>query len=245
MLLDSKKSKLHTLFLLVCLPIFTANRSFAQTSDSIKNSLNSRKFQADFQEKYRGAEFIYETKVKPEELSSWDKFWRGILDFLRRLLDFSGSDTDFSIVASIFKVLFILLICFVVYRIVKVIINYNGGFIFGKKNKAIGISNYSEEDIHNINFSEIIAEAKVNQDYRVAVRYYYLWLLKTYTDKEIIEWDIEKTNRDYANEIQRFETKSQFQYLSYLYDYIWYGEFSINDYDFAKAETKFLTAINE
>lgn len=238
-LLD-KKRNLSNFFFLIFLFFFSNSSSFAQVADTIQTT-KIKKFETKFQEKYTDSDFIYETKIKTEESS----FWEGIIDFLRRLLDFSGTKTDFSFIEIIFKIIGIAIVCFVVYLIVKVLIKYNGGFIFGKKNKAIIISNYSEEDIHTINFSETIAAAKANKDYRLAIRYYYLWLLKTYTDKEIIEWDIEKTNRDYANEIQRFETKSQFQYLSYLYDYIWYGEFSINEYDFAKAETKFLTAINE
>ncbi len=38
-------------------------------------------------------------------------------------------------------------------------------------------------------------------------------------------------------------TKKDFQFLSYIYDYCWYGEFNITEIDFEKAEKSFLKAI--
>ncbi|WP_264560650.1 hypothetical protein [Flavobacterium sp. N501239] len=143
------------------------------------------------------------------------------------------------------KIIAFIIIGFVIYMIVKVIINKEGQWIFGKKNKKITVSELVEENIHSINFNEIIKKSKQEKDYRLTIRYYYLWLLKSYSDKELIEWDIEKTNSDYLSELKSQNTKENFKYLSYIYDYSWYGEFEINEPDFLKAETVFLKAIQE
>ena len=58
-----------------------------------------------------------------------------------------------------------------------------------------------------------------------------------------IEWDIEKTNTDYLYEIKNPIHKEEFTYLSYLYNYIWYGEFEIDERMFQKAENRFKNAI--
>ena len=58
-----------------------------------------------------------------------------------------------------------------------------------------------------------------------------------------IEWDIEKTNSDYLYELQNPVYKEDFTYLSYLYNYIWYGEFEIDETTFNKAENRFKKSI--
>ena len=132
---------------------------------------------------------------------------------------------------------------FVIYLIVRLIINKEGQWVFSKNKKKIMVSEMVEENIHTIDFKEIIHQAKANKEYRLTIRYYYLWLLKSLSDKEIIEWDIEKTNSDYLYEIQSPTLKENFKYLSYIYDYSWYGEFEINETDFSKAEKAFEKAI--
>ncbi|MDP2158837.1 MAG: DUF4129 domain-containing protein, partial [Flavobacterium sp.] len=62
--------------------------------------------------------------------------------------------------------------------------------------------------------------------------------------KQVIEWDVEKTNSDYLYEIQNPAIKSQFEYVSYLYNYIWYGEFELDEVTFIKAKKAFDTLIH-
>ena len=57
------------------------------------------------------------------------------------------------------------------------------------------------------------------------------------SEKGIIEWDIEKTNSDYLYEIKNETRRDEFAYLSYLYNYIWYGEFELDEATFEKAKT--------
>mgnify|MGYP006155083877 FL=1 len=62
--------------------------------------------------------------------------------------------------------------------------------------------------------------------------------------KQLIEWDVEKTNSDYLYEIKNTSIKSQFEYVSYLYNYIWYGEFELDEVTFVKAKKAFDNLIN-
>lgn len=129
--------------------------------------------------------------------------------------------------------------------IAKSIINKEGSWIFGKSSKKkIATSDIEQEDIHMINFEKMIRDSKNNNDYRLAIRYYYLWLLKRLTDKTVIEWDIEKTNSDYLYEISDLKLRKDFAYLSYIYDYSWYGEFTLDETAFIRSEKAFLNTFN-
>jgi hypothetical protein len=63
------------------------------------------------------------------------------------------------------------------------------------------------------------------------------------SEKELIEWDVEKTNSDYLYELKSPQLKANFEYLSYLYNYIWYGEFDLNTQEFEKAKKAFDSTI--
>ena len=63
------------------------------------------------------------------------------------------------------------------------------------------------------------------------------------SEKSIIDWNPEKTNSDYLYEIKNDSLKTDFQYASYLYNYIWYGEFEINDTNFLSIKKTFETTL--
>ncbi|MGX7668372.1 DUF4129 domain-containing protein [Flavobacterium pedocola] len=209
---------------------------------SSEEPIQPKKFRENFQNDYRSNEFIYETVVK--DPTQWDRFKAWLAHWLDRIFSFGGDGTG-SALNIFIRILAFLVVGFVVYLIVKAIINKEGGWIFGKSSKKkIHSSDVHEEDIHNIDFKTFIEKSKQANNYRLSIRYYYLWLLKKMSDNGVIEWDIEKTNSDYLYEIQKLSLKEEFQYLSYIYDYSWYGEFTIDDALFEKAETAFVKTIN-
>lgn len=232
------KSKLLFISLFIQTTVFSA---IEKAKDSI--GYNQRNFDSSFQDNYKGDEFNYEPLTKVNDLSAWDRFWNAVGRFLQDLFDFGGIGNSMNGLQILFKIIAILVIIFVVYLIVKVIINKEGGWIFSKSAKKINVVENVEENIHSIDFKKIVNQAVSDKNYRVAVRYYYLWLLKSLSDKDVIEWDIEKTNRDYYNEISNTDTKKSFQFLSYIYEYSWYGEFELTQEDFQKAEQTFIKNI--
>ena len=123
--------------------------------------------------------------------------------------------------------------------------NDEGKWVFGKSSdKNIIPVTDVENNIHVADFKQLITEAEKDNNYRLAIRYYYLWLLKGLTSAELIEYDVEKTNSDYFNEIASKSIKDEFSYTSYLYNYIWYGEFDVNEQQFNKAKMAFVKFLN-
>lgn len=218
----------------------TVSKSEIQVDSS---AVEEVQFEKGFQEKYTDDEFIYEVKVK--ELNAWDRFLEWLYDLFERLFNSSSRENTEAIVEIILKVLAAALIIFVIYLIVKAIMNGEGSWVFGKSSDK-KVINYEEieRNIHLVDFEKLIKETLKNGENRLAIRYYYLWLLKIMSAKQLIEWDVEKTNSDYLYEIKNTATKSQFEYVSYLYNYIWYGEFELDEVTFVKAKKAFDNLIN-
>lgn len=199
-----------------------------------------RNFDDSFKEKYTGEEYQYETK--PHIKTSWDRFLEWLANLLSNLFSFGNSDTGWGIV--LIRILAFGVIGFVVYLIVRAILNKEGMWIFGRARKNIDTQTITEENIHQMDFRQLIEDTKSNGNYRLAVRYYFLWLLKRLSAREIIDWHRDKTNSDYLYEIKNDGLRKDFEYLSYVYDYSWYGEFPLDDRAFAKAEKAFQKTFN-
>jgi len=81
------------------------------------------------------------------------------------------------------------------------------------------------EDIHKTNFAEEIDLAVSQGNYKKAIRLLYLFTLKLFTDHDLIDWKPSKTNHDYVYEISNSAIKDGFLSLSYIFEYVWYGDF--------------------
>lgn len=91
-------------------------------------------------------------------------------------------------------------------------------------------------DIHAINYESQIQGAIKSGDYRLAVRLWFLRSLKEMTDRDLIQWKIDKTNNDYYYELSGSGLEQQFGRVSLIYDYIWYGEFGVDEMRYRKVE---------
>jgi hypothetical protein len=199
----------------------------------------TRSFTPGFKNKYSGTDFIYETKSTPK--TWWDRF----LEWLGSLF---GSNTQTSSGTNWTEVLIntvcFIIIGFVVYLIVRAILNKEGMWIFGRASKRISVQDAEAENIHEMDFKELIEATKAAGNYRLALRYYYLWLLKQLSVREIINWHWDKTNSDYLYEIKDSGLRRDFEYLSYIYDHSWYGDFPVDEQAFIKAEKSFKRTLN-
>lgn len=205
-------------------------------------SVEAKTFSKNFQKKYTSSDFVYEYKAPEKNL--WDRFKDWIASLLRKLFSFNDPQTSLNVAVTLLRIIGVAVIILVIYLIVKAIINKEGQWIFGKNaNKRTVYYSELEKNIHLLDFEKLIKESLQTGEKRTAIRYYYLWLLKTMAQHNYIEWDIEKTNSDYLYEIQNPKHREEFTYLSYLYNYIWYGEFEMDETVFNKAENRFKNAL--
>lgn len=208
------------------------------------DSIALKPFAKNFKTKYTDKEFIYEFKT-PEK-NAWDRFKEWLANFFKNIFSFTDSKSANNFVDILLRTLAIAIVIFVIYLIAKAIMNKEGQWIFGR-NSDRKIINYDEieKNLHLVDFEKLIQKSLESGENRLTIRYYYLWLLKKMSEKQIIEWDVEKTNSDYLYEIKEEAQKEDFAYLSYLYNNIWYGEFELDEATFAKARNAFEKSIKK
>lgn len=139
------------------------------------------------------------------------------------------------------KVFPLLLGVFLVFVILKVALNIDVRF-WKTKNSNKKLSEklvYTDDEIHEVNLSFLLQKCIQDKEFRLAIRYYYLTVLKGLSNKKLIDYHKDKTNAEYAFEIENEEMRNQFSYLSYIYAYVWYGEFIVDENSFKVAENKY------
>ncbi len=102
-----------------------------------------------------------------------------------------------------------------------------------------------DEDISGIDFNKRIEHAKAEHDFRLAIRWLYLRQLFFLNEKAQISWQPYKTNMDYMNELSKSDFKTAFKDISKVYEYVWYGKYSITPTDFKAFEVQFRKFENE
>ena len=102
------------------------------------------------------------------------------------------------------------------------------------------------DDLTQINFDNKINEALKTNDLRLAIRWNYLKVLFVLDKNGIIVFAPYKTNIDYSNDLLTKSTRegekklhSGFMRLSRIYEYVWYGQFSINENDYQNYAAEF------
>lgn len=101
------------------------------------------------------------------------------------------------------------------------------------------------ENIHELDFADLIEKAVAQRNYRLAVRLYYLKTLKQLTDKNHIEWQPTKTNRSYLYELGNSPLYAGFEHITQQFEYVWYGDFPVSEIIFGELKTQFQTFLNE
>ena len=100
---------------------------------------------------------------------------------------------------------------------------------------------YSEslENIHEIDFDSEIEKAIAQNNYRLAVRMLYLKCLKQLSDTQLIQWQLDKTNSAYINELTDPGQQQTFKLITRQFEYVWYGNFGIDKQAFSNIDALF------
>ncbi|GAB3510707.1 hypothetical protein GCM10027442_19560 [Emticicia fontis] len=124
------------------------------------------------------------------------------------------------------------------------------GYKFKTNSKVqVTTEGMSEEElvIKNVNTADLSSQIEKciqDKNYRLAIRYYYLWVMKLLNESQLIEFNIDKTNQDYTKELSKKNTLSKeklnlFIQCTHYYEYLWFGQFAISEPSFLKIEKNF------
>ncbi|RSC92212.1 DUF4129 domain-containing protein [Tenacibaculum singaporense] len=235
-----KQFLFYIAFFICSISVFSQEeKTEVQYDDTV---IEQKKFDTQKIEEYKEKdEFIYIVeKREPTILEKiWDWLKRTVIKILSYIFDDITPAVGF--LRVVLKILPYVIAGLVLFFIIKFFLKVNAyNIIDGKKAKPIVHLSEEEELIKDKDLPKLIQKATSEGNYQLAVRYYYLLLLKKLSDKEFISWQQEKTNEDYIKELSsKKQLYTDFKELTYLYDYVWYGEFFIDKEKFIQAENNF------
>ncbi|HTL80429.1 MAG TPA: hypothetical protein VL651_01925 [Bacteroidia bacterium] len=215
----------------------------AHALPALKDKLDSTEVKPnvpDSKKDFNGDDYYkYDTKKNHEEESEnvFDRIWNSFWEHLWDGLSGANPSNGFNPWTILWIVILIALIVLVVLKVT----NSGASTVFGKKRKAVDTVDAKSEDvdIYAVDYDRAIADAISKRDYRFAVRLWFLRTLKSLSEKEYIHWKLDKTNSDYYYELSGKELQKEFGTMSYTYDYVWYGEFPIDEESYKTTEYEF------
>ena len=177
-------------------------------------------------------EFRYDDTYVGESI--WDRFWRWFWHLFKiKGINASGFST---IVTYSFIALGVAALVFLIFKLAGVDL-FNA--IKGKSLATPLPYDESVENIYAIDFEFEVEKAIEQQNYRLAVRLLYLRALKQLSDASLIHWELTKTNSIYINELTDTDQRLAFKLLTRQFEYVWYGEMTIDAQVFKKISLLF------
>ncbi|QHT69880.1 DUF4129 domain-containing protein [Rhodocytophaga rosea] len=208
--------------------------AYHSLQEPASEQIQLRTFQKEKLQKYLNDEdFKYDREFKPEAPNLWQRFkiW-----LLTKILQALSNEQTFNFWKWAIYILCGLVILYVILKLTKTNVR---GLFFGQAQSGKMAFSETQENIHELNFEKLIAEAIAAQQYGKAIRLFYLKILKELTDRKLIDWRINKTNYDYVRELGAKDLAPSFRNLTFLFEYIYYGDFPITQTDFEQAQSAF------
>jgi len=222
--------------------LFAQNDSIVKYDESDIEPIEFNKQELDT---YKGDDAFNYEEIKAES-TWWTDVTNWFYNILRRFFEwiFGVGNAD-GYLALFLEILPYLLLALFLYLVIRFFVKSNiHGIGNNKKNPNVVSLSEDEHIIKNEDIQQLIKNALVDKNYRLALRYYYLYILQLLSEREMIDWQQQKTNDDYMEELSKSNLKNDFGKATMLYDYVWYGEFDLDQSRYEKAEVVFTSLKN-
>jgi len=139
-----------------------------------------------------------------------------------------------------FKIFFWLL-ALIFIGVISYHVLFKNGIFSRKRNKI----NPGERDDSPLELDEIsqydglVADAENTGNYNLATRYLFLKTLKLLSDRELIHFAPDKTNREYLLEMSLNNYYNEFKFLTRSYEYAWYGKVFVDANNYHKLKEQY------
>jgi hypothetical protein len=160
----------------------------------------------------------------PTKPGLWDRLTSWLWRWLSSVLDTSGGHFAWN---ALWYTLMGATLVFAVLKLLQVDLTK----VFGRAARTLPLAyEAGQENIHELNFTDALAQAETAGNLRLAVRLGYLELLKQLTDRDFIAWQPDKTNQTYLHELaaSRPTARPAFAELTRQFEYAWYGELPVS-----------------
>jgi len=225
---------------------------FGQQKKAVSLAIDStqitvKHFNTKHLQRYRdNSDFNYEVKKQKPNFIMRIYKWLGRLaqKFLAWLF---GERQAFGIILYIFKVLPYLILLLTIFVLAKFFIKINrNNLTRGSSIKKGEIKVLDDETIlETEDIDTLLQKAIADSNYRLAIRFEYLKILKQLSHYNLIDWQVQKTNLDYYNEINNSQLKPFFKESTHLYDCVWYGNFELDKGHYSAIKVTLDTFLNK
>ena len=96
-----------------------------------------------------------------------------------------------------------------------------------------------EENLEHTDLEGFIRRAIEQKNYPLAIRLYYLAIIKELSAHGAIQWKKDKTNRAYINEMEANRLFEPFKKTTRIFERVWYGDTPFGEQDFAVVRPDF------
>lgn len=244
-------------FIVLCVSLFTCISASAQEFDSLGSTENTGEY-----EYYDESEESVSPSIDPETLNSLDYYkhekieirkfdsekWKavtGTINYDERpekkktkqnpptVPNVPWNSNVLRIIAFILIIAVILLILYFVLK--------NTSFNRKVKEKSVSLADLSQpvESIDDLDINSLLEQAIRSENYKVAIRLYFLGLLKKLNAHGLIIWKKDKTNHDYLTELFSRPYFEGIRGLTLAYERVWYGEHPLSAESFRNLENDF------
>ena len=154
-----------------------------------------------------------------------------------------GSGFGSAFWAGLFQILFIVLVVVVI--VVLLISMLGAGDIFAPRSRKFSASSNQfsieniENNIHETDLDKFIREAVEEKNYALAIRLYYLAIIKELSLSRLIKWKRNKTNRSYLSEMYATNLYNPFKEATRIFERVWYGESKLDEREYLSIKPKF------
>lgn len=96
-----------------------------------------------------------------------------------------------------------------------------------------------EEYLHETDLDRFLRAALHEHNFALAIRLYYLQIIKDLSARNAIRWSREKTNRDYLREMRPHRLAEPFRTATRTFEQVWYGNLALDEAAFRRMEPEF------
>ncbi|TXB67999.1 DUF4129 domain-containing protein [Phaeodactylibacter luteus] len=96
-----------------------------------------------------------------------------------------------------------------------------------------------EANLASADLEAHIQQAVRQQAYTLAVRLYYLWVLQSLSEEGLVQWARDKTNRQYARELNSSPFRRAFEQATLRFEQAWYGNRPVSEQTFFHLRPQF------
>ncbi len=232
--------KYYFLFIALFALAYAIGQSTSPKQEYFKSTIEERKFD---EQKWKDLtkDFDYSEKFVEDYDEAFDST-QTTPNANNNLSQSSSSGWNNAFWASAFQVLFIIIVVVVI--VVLLINMLSAGNIFAPRSRKISSSNnFSiekiEEHFHETDLEKFIREAVEEKQYALAIRLYYLTIIKELSLSKMIKWKRDKTNRNYLSEIRSTALFNPFREVTQIFERVWYGQEHLDEEEYLSIKPKF------